>query len=57
LLIPAQLIYFFYPETANLSLEQIDFLFTDNKRPQAFHMISYDQADAEWKQPIVRETA
>ncbi|GES61907.1 sugar transporter [Aspergillus terreus] len=51
------LIYFFYPETANLSLEQIDFLFTDNKRPQAFHMISYDQADAEWKQPIVRETA
>ncbi|KAF9893097.1 hypothetical protein FE257_012508 [Aspergillus nanangensis] len=50
------LIYFFYPETANMSLEQIDYLFTDNKRPQVFRLNSYDRND-EWKQPIVREDA
>jgi hypothetical protein len=27
-----QIIYFFYPETANLTLEEIDFLFTDRAR-------------------------
>jgi hypothetical protein len=25
-------VYFFYPETANLTLEEIDFLFTDRAR-------------------------
>ena len=27
-----QIVYFFYPETANLTLEEIDFLFTDRSR-------------------------
>jgi hypothetical protein len=27
-----QIVYFFYPETANLTLEEIDFLFTDRAR-------------------------
>lgn len=28
----AKIVYFFYPETANLTLEEIDFLFTDRAR-------------------------
>ena len=32
MLIMWQIVYFFYPETANLTLEEIDFLFTDRAR-------------------------
>jgi MFS family permease len=49
------LIYFFYPETRNLSLEQVDLLFTGKKMqlhwhgsmgaPQGLPMVSEDEAD------------
>ncbi|KAJ5105884.1 hypothetical protein NUU61_003231 [Penicillium alfredii] len=31
------IVYFFYPETANLTLEEIDFLFTDRARHPSLH--------------------